>query len=427
MWLPPGLKVISCPVSILNFTNSLIIGIHALLKSHLKKSTLDLFEAWRAMKHALLNQLAELRSNRAQQQIRTPIELSGSLYSAVRGWVSHEALRKVEEQRKKKDPPACTGSFTRSQGLPCFHMLKTLQEQNQVLLLEHFHLHWHLKREGAPQLLLEPRQCFEEISRNSRIPKQSTRREPSGFEAVERAAAPRAAFRCSKCGAIGHTRASKACPQRYSELLQPATGPATGATPGPATGPATEPAIEPATGPATGPATEPATGPATGPSTVLAARPSTGPSTGPATGPATEPATELATGPPTELATGPATEPATGLPTELATGPATGPATGLATEPAAELATEPATGPATGLRYDSPEAIYQRYIAARSAWYKSQPRGSIKTNQEYRKAIGLPLRYGKKSYEWCLDYKEMTKYYRTSTGVREWTKEEMMA
>jgi hypothetical protein len=41
--------------------------------------------------------------------------------------------------------------------------------------------------------------------------------------------------------------------------------------------------------------------------------------------------------------------------------------------------------------------------------------------------MGLPSRYGKKSYEWCLDYKQMTKHCRTSTGSREWTKEEMMA
>ena len=31
------------------------------------------------------------------------------------------------------------------------------------------------------------------------------------------------------------------------------------------------------------------------------------------------------------------------------------------------------------------------------------------------------------SYEWCLDYKQMIKHCRTSTGSREWTKEEMMA
>ena len=56
---------------------SRVEGIHALLKSYLKKSTLDLFEAWRAMKQALLNQLAELRYNQAKQQMRIPIELSG--------------------------------------------------------------------------------------------------------------------------------------------------------------------------------------------------------------------------------------------------------------------------------------------------------------------------------------------------------------
>ena len=59
--------------------------------------------------------------------------------------------------------------------------------------------------------------------------------------------------------------------------------------------------------------------------------------------------------------------------------------------------------------------------------YKAQPRGTIKTNQQYRKAIGLPSRYNKKSYKWYLDYKQMTKHCRTLTGSREWTKEEMMA
>ncbi|KAG7001027.1 hypothetical protein FocnCong_v013249 [Fusarium oxysporum f. sp. conglutinans] len=79
------------------------------------------------------------------------------------------------------------------------------------------------------------------------------------------------------------------------------------------------------------------------------------------------------------------------------------------------------------LRHDSPEAIYGRYVAARSAWYAAQPAGSIKTNQQYRRAMGLPLRYDNQSYEWCLDYKQMSKRCITSTGSREWTKEEMMA
>lgn len=72
---------------------------------------------------ALLNQLSELQSNQAKQQLRIPLELSSTLYGAVRGWVSHETLRKVEEQRKlltKKDQSSfltCTGVFSQVYGL----------------------------------------------------------------------------------------------------------------------------------------------------------------------------------------------------------------------------------------------------------------------------------------------------------------------
>ncbi|TQW01760.1 hypothetical protein IF2G_10742 [Cordyceps javanica] len=104
-------------------------GIHELIKIYLNTSQLDLFEAWRSIKLAVLNQLAELQANQAKQQIRTPIELSGTLYSSIRGWVSHEALREVEEQRKrllKNDLPGCTGNFTTTFGLPCAHALESL-------------------------------------------------------------------------------------------------------------------------------------------------------------------------------------------------------------------------------------------------------------------------------------------------------------
>lgn len=78
-------------------------------------------------------------------------------------------------------------------------------------------------------------------------------------------------------------------------------------------------------------------------------------------------------------------------------------------------------------RYDSPEAIYLRYMAARNAWYAAQPAGSIKTNQQYRKAKGLPQRYDKKSYEWCLDFKQISRRCVSVICSREWMKEEIMA
>ncbi|KAL2019068.1 hypothetical protein VTK56DRAFT_10099 [Thermocarpiscus australiensis] len=333
-------------------------GIHALLKGYLKRSTLDLFEAWRAIQHALLNQLAELKSNQAKQQIRLPIELSGSLYSGVRGWVSHEALRKVEEQRKllaKKNlpmSPTCSGAFSGSMGLPCVHMLKGLLDQNLVLRLEHFSSHWHLKRDGAPQLLLEPRQRIDPVAASSSIPKSSTRREPSGFETVEAVTRPKALPKCSKCHTLGHTMTSKACPLRHAELLQQVLAP--------------------------------------------------------------EPTSQATT----------ATMPTIQLITEETLPPATLPP---ATPPPVSRPPRLSSPASTSLNYWDPRAIYQRYVKARETWYRVQPRGSIKTNQQYRKAMGLPLRYSKASYEWCLDYKQTTKHCTTSTGSRDWTKEEMMA
>ena len=138
-------------------------------------------------------------------------------------------MRKVEEQRKllaREDPPhtpTCTGAFSQSQGLPCAHILSDLLTQNQVLRLEHFHSHWHLNRNGTPQLLLEPRQRIDPITVNSTIPQSSTQRELSGFELVQVTAKPRGPDKCSKCHNEGHRMNSRACPMRYAELqAQPA-------------------------------------------------------------------------------------------------------------------------------------------------------------------------------------------------------------
>ncbi|KAG6989724.1 PKS-NRPS hybrid synthetase [Fusarium oxysporum f. sp. conglutinans] len=377
-----------------NTATSRVEGIHALLKSHLKKSTLDLFEAWRAMKQALLNQLSELRSNQIRQQTRFPIELSGSLYSAVRGWVSHEALRKVEEQRRligKRDPPPspiCTGTFKKSNGLPCVHTLKDLQERGGVLLLDHFHPHWHLQREGTPQLLLEPRQRIESLAEASSAPKESTRREPSAFEKVQKVA--RAPSKCTKCGELGHTRTSRTCLLRFEELRRSA-----GQTP--------TLMLQPTVVATTGTAQRTSSNDLRENYLAIAETASTVNSSHSPSGEQSplEECGDMNQGPSSEARPDPQARErkASGVDTWAAQAP----------------------------RYDSPQAIYQRYIAARNAWYASQPAGSVKTNQQYRRAMGLPLRYDKVSYDWCLDYKQMGGRCVSSRGARDWTKEEMMA
>ncbi|KAL2137775.1 hypothetical protein VTI28DRAFT_8314 [Corynascus sepedonium] len=206
-----------------NTATSRVEGIHALLKSYLRRSTFDLFEAWKAIRLALINQLSELRSNQAKQQIRIPLELDKALYRGVQGWVSYEELRKVEEQRQLlwKDPPpspTCTGTFTRVYGLPCVHVLTGRQEP---LLLEDFHSHWRLIRDGDPLQLLEPRR-IESKATTSGLPVSSTKREPSKFEVVEATQATRAKrpSQCTACGEIGHRRTSWVCPKRYSDVVR---------------------------------------------------------------------------------------------------------------------------------------------------------------------------------------------------------------
>lgn len=206
-------------------------GIHALLKAYLKRSTFDLFEVWRSMKLAISNQLRELDANQAKQCIRTPINLMHWLYTPVHGWISYEALRKVEEQYQllQKTPPIspfCTGGFKKVYGLPCVHDIEELLLEGQSLKLEHFHQHWHLKRKNTPISLhlLEPRRRFDPVSARSSIPASSTQRELSGFEIVEASIRPKVKAQptCSRCGRKGHNIRSKLCPERFVSLLQTA-------------------------------------------------------------------------------------------------------------------------------------------------------------------------------------------------------------
>lgn len=81
-----------------------------------------------------------------------------------------------------------------------------------------------------------------------------------------------------------------------------------------------------------------------------------------------------------------------------------------------------------GLQWDHPLVIYQRYTTKRESWYQSQP-AKRRTDQQYRKACGLPRRYKKADYSWCQDWKIMgNKYKEGPPSVwRDWTKEEMTA
>lgn len=201
---------------------SRVEGIHALIKSHIKKSTIDLFEAWRLIKQAVINQVSELKHTRACQCSRTPLDLSNKVFEAVRGLVSYQALRKVKEQLELLSRPSlapCYGLFTSSYGLPCAHALKRLLEAQENLSLDHFHPHWHLKRSQqlSQKVILQPLQSAEYAKKVSDKIASSTRRMPSGFELVQGIA--KAPKRCSACHQIGHTMTQLCCPLRHSNVI----------------------------------------------------------------------------------------------------------------------------------------------------------------------------------------------------------------
>ncbi|KAG6996807.1 PKS-NRPS hybrid synthetase [Fusarium oxysporum f. sp. conglutinans] len=398
-----------------NVATSRAEGIHSLIKSYIKTSTFDLFDSWQAMRHAVTNQLKELNHIRASQQIRTPLDISGGMFEAVQGWVSHQALRKVQEQRKLAlaSPQApCSQSFTSSHGLPCSHTLKRLEEEQRSLLLDHFHPHWNLKR-GAdrPRPILEPRRAPQQgIIRARGQPATSTKREPSGFEISQ--PGKKAPSTCSRCHAVGHARSSRACPLRFQDLLI-REAPASKSIP--------QPDVTPVAVPSLADPIE-AISVSQGPSLVEGMPVLECIAEATARSPATA-HTPLAQSSHTVQVslTAPQHSVVPDCPVGTVPGPSGEECLNHGPSDSRNLPSQPL------LRYDSPEAIYGRYVAARSAWYAAQPAGSIKTNQQYRRAMGLPLRYDKQSYEWCLDYKQMSKRCITSTGSREWTKEEMMA
>ena len=365
------------------------------------------------MKQAITNQLKELKHSRVSQQIRLTLDVSGVLFEAVRGWVSHHALRKVQEQRQLYQKPnrkPCSQTFTLSHGLPCSHTLKKLDEEKRILLLEHFHPHWHWKRdEVQPLPILEPRRAVDRLSLRRIQPVTSSRREPSGFELVERS--PRIPRKCSRCHAPGHVKTSKHCPLRRGLSLTHV-----------------EQGFYPAAQLRV--ASRLAAGSVSANVMETAATTSEQASRDTRSVTAEEdqrfrtvmPTTNDRWPSPITQASVTVHDPATSE-NSANTHPVS-----VSRSPTQELPRQlPGISLESPKHYESPEAVYRRYVAARGAWYAAQPAGSVKTNQQYRSAMKLPHRYDRKSYEWCLHYKQMSRFCITSTGSRAWTKEEMMA
>jgi hypothetical protein len=116
----------------------------------------------------------EIRSNNSIERSSTSAALSGSIYHPIKGQVIHHALYKsteqyilvkCEERRRELGEGVleCTGTYYRSIGIPCWHMIK------ERLLLERpfqhidFHSHWHYERPSPGTEPIKPPQPILEL------------------------------------------------------------------------------------------------------------------------------------------------------------------------------------------------------------------------------------------------------------------------
>jgi hypothetical protein len=92
----------------------------------------------------------------------------------------------------------CSGSFMSIHGIPCYHIIRDLQQYQEQITRRHFHYHWHFERPN--QLTLPPPSAAPGpsifpphvvITRGRPRNDHSTRRSPSQFEVTAGTAVPR--------------------------------------------------------------------------------------------------------------------------------------------------------------------------------------------------------------------------------------------
>jgi hypothetical protein len=143
----------------------------------------------------------------ACQQRATPLSLDRKMFQPLLGVVTWHALRLVVKHCDSMKLPLkpCTGTFTRSMGLPCAHICDEKKDLGG-LSIEDFDPHWFWDRTNVHIPLREPQQA-RRIPNN--LPQASTGRTLSSFETPTRTPPM-----CSVCHQRGHTMRSQNCPER---------------------------------------------------------------------------------------------------------------------------------------------------------------------------------------------------------------------
>jgi hypothetical protein len=84
------------------------------------------------------------------------VSLQTPFWAAVNKQIFNYALQKTLQQweKRREGNTACSDYYQLTFGLPCRHIINLLLQNNQILQLSHFHPHWWIYRNRAPQVAL---------------------------------------------------------------------------------------------------------------------------------------------------------------------------------------------------------------------------------------------------------------------------------
>ncbi len=108
----------------------------------------DLYKVYCHIRSLLQHQLHEYQAKSATEVTRLNHHLNKPFYAPLIGRVSVFALNKIANElarsREPDFPRNCTGTYTKTMGLPCAHELHRRYQLQQPVYLSLVHQHWHL-------------------------------------------------------------------------------------------------------------------------------------------------------------------------------------------------------------------------------------------------------------------------------------------
>ena len=174
-WFPYMENFVSCYVDRVAHlgcvVDSRIEGMHAQVKAHLTNSWKgDLYKLAEGLIKATVHQLEKARTaegkdistvDRRFREEAWLAQVIKRVSSHALGLLYSKLLKAQQSIKDNTELGACDGSFNKTRGVPCSHMIKKLLLDNKLLQPEDFHRHWRIDGSSAvsaAESALPPRQ-----------------------------------------------------------------------------------------------------------------------------------------------------------------------------------------------------------------------------------------------------------------------------